>query len=303
MPEILRHIMQLLVFILVYPILWAISLLPFRLLYLISDVVYLILYKLVGYRKRTVRNNLHLAFPDRSPKERLHIEKKFYRHLGDVFLEMIKSLSISKNEIKKRYTFTNIEIIQKLEKEKSIVLMFPHYANWEWSSTINLYITSSKGYAVYQRIKNKYFNNLVKSIREKNGTTLIETRETIKVIRKNQMNRVPAIYGFLSDQSPLLSKAVYWQEFMGIKVPVHIGPEILAKRTDLTVVYMQTEKVKRGYYNATLKILTTSPVTYPDYQITDMYIQEVEQQIRKAPEYYFWTHKRWKHMGKAPVQA
>ncbi|MGS2760863.1 lysophospholipid acyltransferase family protein [Sinomicrobium sp. M5D2P9] len=302
MPKILRDIMQLLIFILVYPVLWVISLLPFRILYLISDVVCLILYRIVGYRKKTVRNNLKLALPGLPDEERLDIEKKFYRHLSDVFLEMIKSLSISKTEIKKRYTFTNIEVIQKLEKEKSIVLMFPHYANWEWSSTINLYVTTSKGYAVYQRIKNKYFNDLVKNIREKNGTTLIETRETIKVIRKNQMNKVPAIYGFLSDQSPQLSKAVYWQEFMGIKVPIHIGPEILAKRADLTVVYMHTEKIKRGYYSTTLKTLTTSPVAHPDYQITDMYMQEVEQQIRKAPEYYFWTHKRWKHMGKEPVQ-
>ncbi|MBC9795341.1 lysophospholipid acyltransferase family protein [Sinomicrobium sp. FJxs] len=292
--------MQLLVFILAYPLLWIISQLPFRLLYVISDVVYFILYKLIGYRKKTVRTNLKLALPERSAEERLCIEKKFYRHFGDVFLEMIKSLSVSKAEIKKRYTFTNIELIQKLEKEKSIILLFPHYANWEWSSTINLYVTSSKGYAVYQRIQNKYFNNLVKNIREKNGTTLIETRETIKVIRKNQINKVPAIYGFLSDQSPQLSKAVYWQEFMGIKVPVHIGPEVLAKRADLTVLYMHTEKIKRGYYRATLKTLTTSPATNPNYQITDMYIREVEKQIKEAPEYYFWTHKRWKHKGKAP---
>lgn len=244
---------------------------------------------------------MQLALPDLSPEERFRIEKKFYRHLGDVFLEMIKSLSIPEAEIKKRYTFTNIELIQKLEKERSIVILFPHYANWEWSSTINLYITSSKGYAVYQRIKNKYFNNLVKSIREKNGTTLIETRETIKVIRKNQINKVPAIYGFLSDQSPQLSKAIYWQKFMGIKVPVHVGPEILAKRADLTVIYMHTEKIKRGYYSTTLKTLTTSPSTCPDYQITDMYLREVEKQIKAAPEYYFWTHKRWKHKDKAPT--
>ncbi|UGU15366.1 lysophospholipid acyltransferase family protein [Sinomicrobium kalidii] len=293
--------MQLLVFILAYPLLWIISRLPFRLLYLFSDVVYFILYRLIGYRKKTVRANMQLALPDLSPEERFRIEKKFYRHLGDVFLEMIKSLSIPEAEIKKRYTFTNIELIQKLEKERSIVILFPHYANWEWSSTINLYITSSKGYAVYQRIKNKYFNNLVKSIRGKNGTTLIETRETIKVIRKNQINKVPAIYGFLSDQSPQLSKAIYWQKFMGIKVPVHVGPEILAKRADLTVIYMHTEKIKRGYYSTTLKTLTTSPSTCPDYQITDMYLREVEKQIKAAPEYYFWTHKRWKHKDKAPT--
>ncbi len=291
--------MQLLVFILAYPFLWLISVLPFRLLYLISDIVYILLYRIIGYRKKTVRNNLKLALPHLSDEERLDIEKKFYRHLADVFLEMIKTLSISQEEMEKRFVYTNVEEILKLEKSKSVVLLFPHYANWEWTSSLDPQV-ASKGYAIYKRIRNPYFDRLVKRIRQKFGTTLIETKETIRVIRQNQRDHITCIYGFLSDQSPLMSKAIYWQEFMGVKVPVHVGSEILAKRTGLAVIYLRVEKVRRGYYQATFLTLAENPETYPDYQVTDMFLREVEKQLKEAPQYYFWTHKRWKHMGKAP---
>ncbi|WP_326492525.1 lysophospholipid acyltransferase family protein [Sinomicrobium oceani] len=294
-------LMQLLIFILAYPVLWLISILPFRLLYLFSDMVYIILYRLAGYRKKTVRNNLLLVFPGLSDRERLQIEKKFYRHLSDVFLEIVKTLSIGAETMEKRFVYTNVEEIRKLEKNKSVILLFPHYANWEWTSSLDPQV-SSKGYAVYKRIKNSYFDRLVKRIRGKFGTTLIETRETIRVIRKNQRDHVQAVYGFLSDQSPLMSKAIYWEDFMGINVPVHVGAEILAKRTGLAVMYLRIEKVKRGYYQGTFLPLAENPESFPDYDITDLFLREVEKQIRETPEYYFWTHKRWKHRGRQPEQ-
>ncbi|RAV30298.1 lysophospholipid acyltransferase family protein [Sinomicrobium soli] len=293
--------MQLLVFIMAYPLLWCISLLPFRLLYLLSDLLYFVVYRVVGYRRKTVRSNIELALPELSPAERLAIEKKFYHHLTDLFLEMIKTLSVSVETIEKRFVYTNMEVLRNIEDQKSIILMFPHYAGWEWTVSLNARV-SSEGYAVYKRIRNPYFDRMVKKIRGKFGTILIETREVIRVIRRNQHKNIPSIYAFLSDQSPLMSKAIYWQDFMGIKVPVHVGAEILAKRTGLAVIYLRMEKLKRGYYQATFVPLSTAPETIPDYGITDLFLQEVEKQIRKAPEYYFWTHKRWKHRNKAPQQ-
>ncbi|WP_461534164.1 lysophospholipid acyltransferase family protein [Sinomicrobium sp.] len=293
--------MQLLVFIIAYPLLWCISMLPFRLLYLLSDFLYIVVYRLVGYRKKTVRNNIKLALPELSPAERLAVEKKFYHHLTDLFLEMIKTLTASQKTIDKRFVYTNLDTFKKIEEQKSIILMFPHYAGWEWTVSLNSSV-SSEGYAVYKQIRNPYFDRLVKKIRGKFGTVLIETRETIRVIRRNQLKNIHAIYAFLSDQSPMASKALYWQDFMGIKVPVHVGAEILAKRTDLAVVYLRIEKRKRGHYQATFVPLSTEPKTVPDYGITDLFLKEVEKQIHQAPEYYFWTHRRWKHKDKAPKQ-
>src|SRR5690606_30499468 len=147
--------MQLLFFVLIYPVLWLVSILPFRLLYLFSDVIYLLLYYVVGYRKRIVRKNLLLAFPEKSAKERLVIEKKSYRHLCDMFLEMIKTMTISKREIDRRFVFTNLDVYLDLEKkQKNIALMCAHYASYEWVISMNSKITF-RGYAIYKQIANK----------------------------------------------------------------------------------------------------------------------------------------------------
>ncbi|WP_340073665.1 lysophospholipid acyltransferase family protein [Leptobacterium sp. I13] len=293
--------MQLLIYILAYPLLWLTSCLPFKILYFISDVVYVIVYRVIGYRRKVVKSNLKLVFPDKSTLEIKKIEKKFYKHMCDMFLEMIKTMNISAEEMKKRFTFTNVEALLQLEKKNDIILLFPHYASWEWVIALNQYI-DSKGYAIYQRITNKYFDRLVRNIREKFGTTLIETKETKQIIDDNKRNGIRSMYGILSDQSPRLKQAIYWKEFMGIKVPVHVGSELIAKRTGLSVVYFKVRKTRRGFYQGTFKILAKNPEEYPDFEITDLFLEEVENQIKAQPEYYFWTHKRWKHCNKLPEE-
>ena len=172
--------MKYIIYLIVYPILWCISMLPFPLLYLFSDFVYIILYRIIGYRKKTVRANLKLTLPHLTEKELLIIEKKFYHHLCDLFLEMIKTMSISKEEICKRYVFKNFELYAELEKQdKSVVIMCAHYASYEWVVSMNYY-TKFKGYGIYKKIKNPYFHKLVHSIRSKYNATLISTKETIR---------------------------------------------------------------------------------------------------------------------------
>lgn len=287
--------MQFLLYLFLYPLLWLLSIAPFRLLYLFSDFVYVIIYYIIGYRKKTVRENLALALPHLSKKERLVIEKKSYHHMCDMFLEMIKTMTISESEINKRFQFVNIEIYKELEKEgKSIALMCAHYASYEWVISINSKI-NFKGYAIYKRINNKYFDKLVRDIRSKFKASLITTKETIPTIRENFKNNILGIYGFASDQSPKISSAFHWNTFMGIEVPVHTGAEMLAKKYNMNVVFLKVEKVKRGYYKAQFEILSKNASEVPNYQITDQFLQLVEQQIHEAPEYYLWTHKRWKH--------
>jgi len=290
--------MQLVAFLLIYPILWFISILPFRILYIFSDFIRFFVYTVFGYRKKTVRKNLALTLPHLSDKERLAIEKKFYKHMCDMFLEMVKTMTISDRQIKKRFTFTNIELIKEYEaKGKSIVLMCAHYASWEWLVVMAKYI-DFKSVAIYKKIGNKYFDKLVRDIRSRLNAELIEAKKSIDLIENNNKNNVMAVYGFASDQSPQLNKAKYWDYFMGQMVPVYTGAEMLAKRLDFNMLFVKVTKLKRGYYQATIFPLSDNPREIPNYDITSTYLREVEKQIYEAPEYYFWTHKRWKHRNK-----
>lgn len=290
--------MQLLVFLLLYPIIWLISILPFRILYAFSDIVFVLVYYVIGYRKKTVRNNLAIALPHLSAGERLIIEKKSYHHLCDMFLEMIKTMTISEKEMDKRFAFTNLETLTNMEREgKSIAVMMAHYASYEWAISLNKF-SSLTSYAIYKKINNKHFDKLVKDIRLKFKAVLITTRETIPTIEDNHREKRLGLYGFASDQSPQLSKTHHWSNFMGIQTPVHTGAEMLAKRFDMNVIFLKVKKVKRGYYEATFETMFDEPSTVPNYQISDEFLSRVEKQILEAPEYYLWTHKRWKHQKK-----
>lgn len=295
--------MQFLVYILVYPLLWVISILPFRILYFLSDCFYVIVYYIIGYRKKVVYANIKLAFPNKTEQDILKIRKRFYHHLCDMMVEAIKSITISEAEMQKRYVFTNVEEIHKLEKEqRSIVLFMGHYASWEWIFVLQTHV-NHKGYAVYKRLSNKYFDALVKRIRAKYNSHLITTKETFPTLIKAKRNNELTFNGFVFDQSPKLAKAIHWQNFMGIEVPVHVGAEILAKRLDMVTLFLKVKKIKRGYYEATFSDIIRNAKDYADFEITDLSLKRVEEQIYEAPEFYFWTHKRWKHGGKKPQES
>ena len=287
--------MNLLVYIILYPLIWIISKSSFRLIYLFSDFLYLILYHVISYRKKLVRKNLALALPEKTFLERKIIEKKYYKHLSDLFLESFKSLNISEVDIKKRYSFKNIELLDELyKKKKNIILMGGHYASWEWFFIIDR-LTDYRINAIYKKLSNKYFDSLIKKIRSKYNGNLISTKNTFKEILKNTKLKGLNIYGFASDQSPKKNKATYWNNFLNNFVPFHTGAEIIAKKYDMAVVYMNVEKVKRGYYLASFELITDKPKKYKDFKITEDFIKLLENQIFKAPEYYTWTHNRFKH--------
>ena len=294
--------MQLIAFLLIYPILWLISILPFRLLYACSDVLYFFVYKIFGYRTSTVKSNLNLVFPNKSDKEIKAISSKFYHHLCDMIVESIKSLTITEAQLNKRYRFTNIELIHDLEnKKRSIILMCAHYGSWEWIFILQKHV-KLKGYAIYKRLANKYFDRLVKKIRARHNTYLITTKETFNVLNDSKKEGELTINGFVSDQSPKANKAFHWNEFMGIKVPMHTGAEILAKKLDMAVVFFGVKRIKRGYYETTFKTISENPKDFKPYEITDTFFKLVENQIIENPQYYLWTHKRWKHRDKVPSE-
>jgi len=286
--------MNLLIYILVYPLIIGLSLLPFRILYLFSDLIFYLLYYVIGYRKKVVMKNLTLSFPEKSEKELLVIQRKFYRHFVDVFIEMIKTFTMSKKEISKRYKFNNFELVSELAKKKGIALLGSHYGNWEWIVSFCMY-TDVPSYGVFTPIANKYFNNFIIKSRERFGGFLIPGRKLVPQIISDQKAGINAFYGLLSDQSPQLKKTFYWAPFMGVKVPVHTGAEMLAKRFDLATVFFDVKKVKRGYYEGEFTLVSEDANSMKEFEMTDLFLRTVEKQIKNAPEYYFWTHNRFKH--------
>lgn len=177
--------------------------------------------------------------------------------------------------------------------------MCAHYGSWEWIFILQKYV-KHKGYAVYKRLGNKYFDKLVKEIRAKYNSDLITTKETLNVLLKSKRKGELTINGFVSDQSPKADKAFHWSEFMGIKVPMYTGAEMLAKKLDMAVVFFSVKRIKRGYYETTFKTISETPNDYKDFEITDIFFKLVEAQILEDPQYYLWTHKRWKHRDKVP---
>ncbi|WP_452222720.1 lysophospholipid acyltransferase family protein [Lacinutrix chionoecetis] len=294
--------MQFLAYIVIYPFFWLISILPFRLLYAFSDFLYVFIYQIFGYRKQVVQDNLRLVFPEKSSEEINTITKKFYHHLCDMVVESMKSMTISEADMKKRYSFTNVEVIKKLEQQqRDVIILCGHYASWEWIFILQTYI-SHKGFGVYKRLNNKYFDRLIKRIRARYNSHLITTKETIDTLKEVKASGELSITGFVADQSPKPEKARHWNDFMGVKVPFYTGAEMLAKDLEMAVVFFDVRKVKRGFYETTFRTIAVHPNEFPDYKITDQFKTFVEAQIKEQPEYYLWTHKRWKHRDKVPAE-
>ncbi len=287
--------MQLLFYLLLYPLIFVISILPFPLLYLLSDIFYFFVYRIFGYRKKTVRKNLRMAFPHKSAKALLKIEKAFYKHFSDLFLEMIKAYRMTAGQMSQRLKIKNIETLNKITKKgKNIILVGGHYGNWEWVFYL-AQLTLAQPIGTYLKINNKYFEKFTLKNRKRFGGELIETKSLRKTLKEFKQRKKFFLLGLLADQSPQLHRSKYWRNFLGIRVPVFVGPEELAKEYDAAVVFMKMKKIKRGYYEIDFEEITTQPDNFPNYKITDKYIELLEKQIKDNPAYYLWTHKRFKH--------
>lgn len=287
--------MNQIVFYLTYPLIWLISRLPMFILYLISDFFYVLIYYVFGYRKKVILQNISYAFPEKSEEEKQKIAKKFYKHFTDIMIESIKAFSISEKEILKRYTYKNPELVNKYAKEgKSIALVSAHLANWEWSISAPL-VLDLDIFGAYNKLRNETFETALRESREKFGVKGATTANFIKLIKSNFENNIQGAYILLSDQSPHVEKTFHWGTFFGVKVPVHTGAEMLAKKNDLVVINYRAKKIKRGYYETDFELITENPKEYKDYEITDKFLRITERNITEQPEYYLWSHNRFKH--------
>ena len=294
--------MQFILFAITYPIIWILSRLPMRILYMKSDFFYFLIYYVFRYRKQVVLDNLKLAFPEKPEVELLRIRKKFFKHLMDLMVESVKAFSISEKEILKRYTYSNPELVNKYAAEgRSIALMGAHQSNWEWSISLPKVLNIDM-YGAYTKLNNTYYEKVVRDSREKFGVIGYKTSEMVRGMQKRFSAKQQGAYILLSDQSPQLHKTYYWREYFNIKVPIHTGAEMLSKRFDLVVINYVTKRVKRGYYTTEFQLITDTPKEFKDYQITDLYTELTEKNILEQPEYYLWSHKRFKHKDKVPTK-
>ena len=295
--------MQLVIYYLVYPILWFISKLPWRLFYMLSSCVYILIYYIIRYRIKTVTENLNLVFPDKSKKEIQRIRKASYKHMCDMFLEMAKSLSITREELIARYKVINLDEFHELErKNKTIITLMGHYGSFEWSNAVDL-VSINPCVGIYKQLKNKHFDKLAHRIRGRFDSRLIASHKVARQIIKDKQENTVCSYGMISDQSPKLNNAKYWTDFMGVKVPIFLGGEFLAQRLDVIALYLQVKKVRRGYYEVKFIPISENSKKEEKFYVIKKYLELLEEQIREKPEHYLWTHKRWKHRNAKPPKG
>ena len=287
-----------LIYWLVYGGMWLFSALPFRVLYVLSDFNYLLMYHVGRYRRKVVRENLEKSFPEKTEAERLQIERKFYRYLSDYMLEDLKLLHMSAEDLCQRMIYKNTEqYLELTEKYGGIIVMIPHYANYEW--LIGMGSVMKPGdvpVQVYKPLKDKYLNELFKQIRSRFGGYNIPKHSTAREIIKLKREGKNMVVGLIKDQWP--SGDRYWTTFMGQETAFLNGAERIAKMMNFPVFYCELTKTRRGYCEAEFKLMTEAPKETVEGEITDMFAHELEQTIRREPAYWLWSHKRWKFTKK-----
>jgi len=281
----------------VYSILYLHALLPFTALYVLSDILYFVAYRIVKYRVKVVRYNLKTSFPYKNDEELRKIEKQFYHHFGDYIVETIKLLHISDAEMQKRMKFSNLELVKELMKNgNSCIMYLGHYGNWEWVPSINLNFGDGTMLGqIYRPLKNKVFDEIFIKIRSRFKSIGIPKNETFRAMINYKRTGQKTLIGFMSDQSPSLLNIHYWTNFLHHETGVYTGVERIAKKTGFTVTYLDITKVGRGRYTGEVKLITDDPVGEEEFAITEKYIREMEKTILRNPAYWLWTHKRWKH--------
>jgi len=288
--------MRAILFYIFFAINWVATLLPLSILYIISDLLYLILYYFPSYRRKVVAINLKNSFPEKTEKEIKIIEKKFYRHLADMFLETFKLTHMSEKQLRKRFTVSNLDLIERLyEQKRDIVAVLGHYNNWEWLASFPLY-TKYKTISIYKPLQNSHFDTFINSTRSKHGMLLTPMSSVIREIIRNRKNGINTISAFISDQIPVKSEIQYWTNFMNQDTPVYMGIEKVAIKYDMAIVYFNIQKVKRGYYNLDIELLFEHTSGLPPHLITKTHVRRLEEIIIEKPEYWIWSHRRWKHL-------
>ena len=278
-----------------YCLVYPLSLLPLRVLYLMTDLFFLLLITVFPYRKKVIDKNLKLSFPELSDHVRKKIKRKFYRHFTDILAEGIKNLSFSKKQYSKRVTVKNNALMERLYSEgRNVLLVSGHYNNWEWIITAQDMIFRHKAFGIGKRMTSKFWDQKVNQRRNRFGMTVIHRLNQEQVLE--DYTEKPHAVLLLSDQSPTDPLKCYWTQFLNQETAVIFGAELLANQKDYAVVFFATKKVKRGHYELELELITENASDTKWGEITEAHTKLLEKVIRKSPEYWLWSHKRWKRV-------
>jgi KDO2-lipid IV(A) lauroyltransferase len=285
--------------LLYYGLIIPISLLPFWVLYRISDLMFLIIYYLLPYRKKLVLENLRRSFPEKQEKELLVIRRAFYRHFCDLVVESLKTFTASPAAIQKRVELINLELLERFYQEgKSVILATGHYANWEWPAITLPFHSSHTATGIYKKLSNRFFDDKLQRSRSRFGLKLMSTKEVQHFFVRHEKEL--CTYGFINDQSPSDPRRGHWIKFLNQDTCMLMGVEAYAVKYNLPVAYAVITKKKRGYYRYEYKLITDQPGATEKYTITEACARMNESIIRNTPAYWLWTHRRWKH--KRPVE-
>ena len=283
-------------FYILYAFLWLITWIPLRLFYIVSDISFPVVYYLVRYRRGVVRMNIEKSFPEKTEKERREIEIKFYRFFCDLFVEIIYEMHVSEKEIHRRMTYGNLPaILEQNALSKSVMIMTAHYGNWEWTLAFALF--SPENYPsnpIYKRLRNSHFDKLTYQLRSKYGAKLIEKKDLLRVMFRLQKGKEVANFWMISDQTPNNHSIHYWTNFLNQDTPAIVGTEQLARKFDYPVFYADITRIKRGYYHCEFIPISLEPTKTKEFEITENYMRLLEKSIEAHPEFWLWSHRRWK---------
>lgn len=282
----------------IYCLFYAISLLPFRLLYVLADIECFMLYHVIRYRRGVVRRNLVTSFPDKSEQEIVQIEKRFYHWFCDYFFEAVKLLSISDAELCRRFTIINSEEVEQCFKEgQDVAAILGHYCNWEWLSCVGMKLPLERETGlIYHPLRNKAFDYLFRKLRlHEKHSRVIPKQDILRYVLSRKKEGIRNICGYISDQGPKWKNIHLWLPFLNHEhTPVFTGGERIMRKMNNAVFYVEMSRPKRGYYTATYKLITRTPNALEPDGITRRFFQMLEQTIRREPVYYLWSHNRWK---------
>ncbi len=286
----------------VYSPLWlglhALALLPFWMLYGVSDMLFLLVFYIVRYRRRLVKANIDASFPEKSEAERRKIARKFYRHFTDTFVETIKMLHISDAEMRRHITFSGVDAIDEYTRNgKSVAVYAAHYGNWEWITSITLwakYLHKVQYAQIYRPLRNKWFDEFYYKLRQRFHSESIPKNGVLRSLLRYRRDGTMFVTGFISDQKPSHNDGLHHVEFLHQDTPFITGTELLLRKLDTVVMCFDMRKIKRGHYHADLVEITPSAAGCKEFEITDKFASLLEAAILRQPELWLWSHNRWR---------
>ena len=274
---------------------WIITLLPLRVLYIFSDIFFIVMYRVAGYRRKVVAENLKNSFPEKTPEELQMIEKRFYHHLCDMFIETGKLTHMSDGNLMKHFRVTNTELLDRLYSEgRDIAATLGHYGNWEWMAILPL-LTKFKIVTIYKPLQNKHFDRFLLAARTGKGMILTPMQYVIREVIMNRKNNIRTLYAFITDQIPNKGDIKFWTNFMNQETPVYLGAGKVSSKYDMAMVFFRIQKIRRGYYNLNIELLFDHTSGLHEDFITETHVKRLEEVIRANPEFWIWSHRRWKH--------